>query len=153
MGGNTIVVSGTVYFSLLPLKEGDVITNIVSGLAVVGVKGASGLVKLGIYNSTGTRVAVTADATSSFESGTGIKVVALTTPYTVPASGGYYGAFISTFTTTQPVMFRSLATGIAGSNNAIGSGIRSLALQAGQTDLPASATFAEGTYSMWLGVS
>ncbi len=88
---------------------------------------------------------------ATFNVGAGYKVVPLTTPYTVPVSGGYYVAFL------QYGAGATGATLMFGASNAqgaqIGTAARISAQQANLTDLNANATFADSTNSFWFAVN
>lgn len=141
------MAGGSVYFGLIPLRAGTVVTNIVTQVQTAG----SGLtlVRLGLYSKAGVRLAQTADAAAAFAS-IGNKVTALTAPLVVPAEDGYYIAIIATGT-TPPNLREGLAE--ADLYTAIGSGVRRFAIQAGQTDLPATATLADSQNCPWLAAS
>jgi hypothetical protein len=146
-----IMVDGTAYYALLPFRAGDVVTNL---HVAVNTAGATlDLSKMGLYDTSGNRLAVTADLGTAFES-TGAGARALTSAYTVTTTGGLYIAVIvSTNGGTMPTLIRgpNVATGTTA---AIGSGARPFGTETGQTDLDATATI--GTTSalaFWMGWS
>ena len=147
-----LLISDTAYFSAVGLKAGDVVTNVVFGLETAGTQGGTGAFFVGLYNSTGTRLAISADATASAVGSTGPVTVALAAAYTVPADGLYYLMAYSNFATTQPSLLRGSAGGSAAS--AISGGARKYARQvtAGGTP-PTSATLANGSVHLWLAWS
>lgn len=143
-----ILVGGTVYLTRIHLHAGDVITKIASAITVAGSGVTLG--KVGIYDKDGNRLAVSASQTTAWES-TGIKEVALTAPYEVPASDDYYIAIVATASTTLP-------TFLAGSNlplaaGQVNSGIRPFAAEQSQTDLDATVALGNtNPIAFWHGV-
>lgn len=145
----TIMVSQNVYYMLIPLRQGQVITSL--SIAVNTVSASSTLFRMGLYNSAGALVASTVNAPTLTET-SGIRTANLSAPYTVPASGGYYVALLSDGG-TPPVVFRASLSVIA---QAVGSGLRPFAHQTAQANLPATATFAAAagaTFAYWVGAS
>lgn len=146
------LVSGTAYYTLIPLKAGLLITNI--HVIIATAAGASVTAsKVGLYDSTLNRVAISADLGTSWQS-LGLKTHALTSPYVVPEQGAYYVAAFCTFTTTAPATYRHPGPTGAQGSAAIGSGLKPWGSQTGQTDLPSVAVLS-GTANppMWYGVS
>jgi len=142
------VTSGKIQGSLVGLLVGDVITNI---LFIQQSNGSSlTLAKVGLYNTSGTLLASSADISSSLTSGAGTqRSFALSSPYTITTEGGYYRAFIIVGT-TPPSIFR-------GTNNAgmsaVGSGSAPYVSQTSQTDLPSPATFSQDSVAFWIACS
>lgn len=147
MQAGTAAVSGTVYFQGIGLSIGDVITNIHVRIVTGGTSVTA--CKVGLYDTAGTRLALTADLGTSWQSG-GMKTHALTAPYTVLTTGMYYLALFHTASTgAQPG--RSTAAG--GIYEAV-SGSMLMGAQSGQSDLPSSATIANsGQLGFWVGWS
>lgn len=149
--GTQIMTDGVAYFMKIGLRAGDVVTNIVIGITTAGT--ATTLSKAGLYTKAGVQLAASADQGSAWNS-TGIKSVAMGTPYTVPADDGYYVCVVSKATTT-------LATLLRGANNslataAVGTGMAEIGTQTAQTDLPSPATITFGSGSpqgFWVGIS
>lgn len=130
--------SGTMVGIIVGLRAGDVVTN----LSCVLNSGGSGLtlVKLGLCAIDGTLLASTADAKASFTT-SGLKTIAVSSPYTVTADGGYYIVYLATNSGgAQPALMRGGSYALP----VIGSGAKRHVQQTGQTDLPASATLAIG---------
>lgn len=147
--GATILVDGRVEFICVGLRAGDVVTNLLIAIDVAGV--TMTLSKVGLYDKTGTRLAVSADQGAGWAS-TGLKTIAVATPYTVPIDDGYYVAIVGKATTLPrpaSAAFDSKAL------LAVGSGMAPLGIQTGQTDLPSSATitFSGTGNAYWVGVS
>lgn len=150
VGGTSVLIDGTALFVVVNLYQGQVITGAAIAVGAAGV--TLTLSKLGLYTTSGTRVAVTADQGTAWES-VGTKSANFTAPYTVPTTAAYYAAII-TKGGTQPGVLRtgqSMANTAAG----VGSGIQPYGVQTGQTDLPASATITTTASSLiipWIGL-
>ena len=148
-GAGQIMIDGTVYFMLVPLRAGQVITNI----SIVCTTTSAGLTisKVGLYKTDGTRLALSADQTTSWQTA-GLKTVALTAAYTVPATGAYYTAIFAKTGTSMPTVYRTAVSSVA--QTAVGTGLQPFGTQTGQTDLPSSATIGVGSgISYWTGLS
>lgn len=146
-GSSGVTVSGQAAFHGVGLLAGDVITKAV---VIIGAAGSGvTLSKVGLYDSAGNRLAVSADQGVSWET-IGKKEISFISPYTIPVSGWYYLAFIVTATTTQPSMLRN-ATILY--NQAIGTGSVPYGSMSGQTDLPVSATISPNLAgnAYWMG--
>jgi hypothetical protein len=146
-GAGSILIDGYAYFVAIGLKAGDVVTNI---SVVVNTVGATvTLSKVGLYSTAGTRLAVSADQGAAWES-TGMKTIAMGTPYTVLTDGAYYVAVVCK-ATTLPYLIRGATQTY--SYLKVGTGIYPYGIQTGQTDLPASATIGGGGLGIWAGIS
>lgn len=145
MPATVALTSGLVYATLVGLEAGEQITNLCTLLTAGGT--SLTLVKLGLYDTAGNRLAVTADAAASFGTA-GAKTVALTAPYSVLTSGAYYSVILATHAGSGPTIPRSAATTFA----AFGSGVPLVAGEAGQTDLDATCTLtaAATSHGLWL---
>ena len=147
-GGGTILIDGSVYFGLMPFRAGQVINNL--SILITTQATTMSIGKLGLYDLSGNLLASTASQTTAWES-TGVKTAALTAAYTIPSTGAYYGAVFAK-ASTLPTMLRNLA-GSGSAGLAVGSGARVIALQATQTDLPSTATFAASALGFWIAAS
>jgi hypothetical protein len=149
ISASSAVASGTAEFTAVGLHAGEIVTNVT---CVMLTNGATlSLVKVGLYDKTGTRLAISADNSASFTSGAPkLITTALTAPYTVLADDLYYLAIIAVGT-TGPTLGRGNGTfdapKLGGTSPAIA------ARQAGQTDLPSSATYTAQGPAYWLGAS
>lgn len=147
----TIMVDGTVYYAAMPLLAGDTVTNL--SLFVQAAGAGVTLSKVGLYSSTGTLLASSADQGTNWQS-TGLKTIALQAAYTVQTSGIYYAACVSKTGTTMPTLTRG-----AGTNSmvsvAVGSGALPWAGQLAQTDLPSPGTISAGVtaFSPWIAAT
>ncbi|MFE6903778.1 hypothetical protein ACFVFJ_44355 [Streptomyces sp. NPDC057717] len=158
---NTIDVStlasGTVYMAAVRVRERTTLSNISIYLSSAGVTLTAGQNFAGIYNSSGTRLAVTADQASAWAS-SGAKTMALAAPVAV-YPGTYYIALVCNATT--PIVV-SRGSGNAGQVN-IGLTAGTARYTSGgtgwvtQTSLPASGTLANrgiaSIISFWAAVS
>ncbi len=151
--GGTIPAIGTasasIFSGLLGLRAGDVVTNLHNNVTVVGT--SLTFAKLGLFTAGGTFLGATASVSASYNVGTGIKTIPLTTPYRITADGGYYVGYLA---------YGSGATGATLSRSAvttpfvIGSGARSFALtSADKTDISADVSWGAGTAAYWFAVS
>lgn len=140
--------SGDVIAGLVFLLAGDIVTNIVYELGV----NASGptFCKFGLYDTSFNLLASTANDTAMVTGSNGPRVKALTAPYTVTQSAGYYIANITT-ASTMPNFGRGSSS--TASQSALSGFIRSAWTQAGQSDLPATATPATLNIGYWFAVS
>lgn len=146
----SVMISGTVYYEGIGLVAGDVVTNILATANAVVVTPSGVGMKFGIYTKANVLVANTADVSASFLT-VGAKSSALTTPYTVPTTDGYYLAVI-VIAATGPGLWRSTA-GLNGTGPFGAATLSVSAAQTGQIDLPATGTPTGGTFGLWLGVS
>jgi hypothetical protein len=84
---------GDIQLVRMVLRSPQTISNIVVSVGTAGTTLTAGQNFAGLYNASGTRVALTADQTTPWGS-TGVKTMALTAPY-VAAAGHYYVAFVT----------------------------------------------------------
>ncbi|MEV5607022.1 hypothetical protein [Streptomyces sp. NPDC052225] len=148
---NTIDVSvlapGTVYMAALRVRERTTLSNIHLYLSTAGAGLTAGQCFAGIYNTAGTRIAVTADQATAWAS-SGAKTMALTAPVEV-YPGTYYVAVVCNGTTGITV---SRGSGNAGQVNMGLTAANARYTSGGtgwtaQTSLPASGTLANRTAS------
>lgn len=142
-GALQTITAQTVYFSLMGLRAGQVITNI---YIVNGAISTITLSKLGIYSTAGSRLAQSASNTTNLAAG--INSLALSAAYTVPTTGAYYFALLVDATTPGSFL---RGGGVIGQPNAIGSNPVLGGTQTAQADLPASATITASTIIGWFG--
>ncbi|MCX5537744.1 hypothetical protein OG785_45645 [Streptomyces sp. NBC_00006] len=130
--------SGTVYLCKVKIvNRSTVVSNVIVGIEAAGTGLTAGQSFVGLYDSSGTRLAVSADQSASWAS-TGMKSIALTAPQTL-AVGTYYVAILSVGTT--PPQFSMGAGGAANINVGLAtSAARYLIGPASQTALPTSIT-------------
>lgn len=149
------LTDGRGYFMLLPLRKGEVVTNIHVAVGAAGI--SMDLAKVGLYDAAGVQLAVTDDLGTAWES-VGTKTHALQSPYTVPTAGCY---LIAVLGSTNGGSMPSLLKGASGATiavalTAIGSNSAPGYLQSSLSDLPATATLTAAASSgiqYWVGVS
>jgi hypothetical protein len=143
---------------LLPLANGDVITNVVVDISTAAAGTAPTLIRLGIADKTGKILAVTADVHADAQwTSTGFKQFPLTSPLTIGTSDSYFACILENgaFGTTA---LRLVETGAPGTNyGVIGSGTAPWMWMNGQTDLPAvnssMTLITGGNIVPWFGVN
>lgn len=150
-----ITGDGVVYLVRLQARRSEVWTNLHVGITTIGATLDSGQNFVGLYNSAGTKVAESADITSTFAGTTGEKQIPFATPVTVSA-GFYWGAIVCNGTT--PVTLVRCAGSVAdiGSFNVGAAGRRFGTIGTG-TALAASITpasiAATTSNTYWVGIS
>ncbi|KPI24660.1 Collagen triple helix repeat-containing protein [Actinobacteria bacterium OV320] len=152
-GSGFVLNSGVVYLSRIKVVNRlTVISNLMYYVAVAGTSLTAGQSFVGLYNSSGTLLASSADQTSAMGT-TGAKTAAIT-PQTLSV-GYYYVAFLANGTgTAVNVSGAGGNTGVTNINLATGSS-RSLQTAAGNTALPASITLGSQTPNIavrWAGL-
>lgn len=139
-------VSGSVYLHKVYLAQGQTVTGVATGVQTAGATLTAGQSLAGLYDSSGNRVAQTADQSGSWNS-TGFKSANFTASYTVTTAGFYYVALMSVGT-TPPAFYQAsnaLST-IFNSNTAAGT-FRHCVGATAQTSLPATVTLGSSTSS------
>lgn len=143
-GTDAAMTSGTVYLSQFIVRQPITATNIAVYVTQIGGTLTSGQNFLGIYNSAGTRMGVTADQTTAWGT-TGYKSAALTAPVAL-TPGKYWVAYLGNGTT--PTRF-ARAAGILNAtlyNGTLGTGqLRYASNATAQTSLPSSITPSSNT--------
>lgn len=154
-GTNFTLAAGTIYLGKVKIvNRSTVVTNILMRIFAAGTTLTAGQNFVGLYDSSGNRLAISADQTTAFGT-VGNKTIPLTAPVTL-AVGTYYVAFLSNGTGTQP----SVAGG-AGNSDLTNIGLatsaaRFLNTAAGNTALPATITLGSQSVnpaSRWAGLS
>jgi hypothetical protein len=148
-GTGTILVDGTAYFQMVTLRKGSVVTNLHCCVTTAGT--GTSLSKVGLYDSLGNRLAISADQGTAWNTA-GMQSIAVTSPYTVLADGGYYLAVVAKTATTMPTMARGASS--ASQAAAISGFMAPFGTLAAQTDLPATATIVTtAAIAFWMGWS
>jgi hypothetical protein len=128
---------GVVYLSKVILRVGATVTQAFVTVTSAGTGLTAGQNFVGLYDSTGTRLAVSADLTTDFGS-VGTKTVSLGS--NVLTAGSYYVAILANGT-TPPSFMRGNGASASALNVGLASGAgRFLDFGTGQTSLPASIT-------------
>ncbi|APC46441.1 minor tail protein [Streptomyces phage BRock] len=137
----SITQAGIPIYTKIKLTERvNLITNILVVITTAGATLTANQNFAGIYDSSGTRLGVTADQSGTWNS-TGLKTMALTAPLTL--GPGYYYIALLTNGTTQPTFLAAGATaqGVGINANLTVATARALSGPAGGvTSLPASVT-------------
>lgn len=147
--GGVAMTGGTIHFVGVTLFSGMRLTGACIHVATAGV--AVTLSKVGLYDTSGNRLAISADQGTAWQT-IGSYTIPFTATVTISTTGLYYGAIIATAGTTVPAPFRtgqSMAT-----MGAVNSGVLPFGTQTGQTDLINPATIAAGASSPpipWMG--
>lgn len=151
----SILTSGTV--ALMKIKvvnRSTVVTNVLAGITTAGATLTAGQNFAGIYDSSGNRLAVTADQATAWQSA-GAKTMALSAPVTL-AVGNYYVALVSNGT-TPPTFMATGTSAQSGLNIGLTTATsRSLTGPAAQTTLPTTITLGSQTQNgvmRWAGLS
>ncbi|MFB6805472.1 hypothetical protein [Streptomyces sp. NPDC056387] len=153
-------VAGRITLVQMVIRKSITWSKIWFGLA--GVDGAASLANcyLGVYNSSGTLVGVTADISSSLMSGATGKSVDLVTPFTA-APGEYYIAMLLNGTwATNSLTFKSTGAGITVNCGLTPPRLRYSNIGTSQTTLPSTLDLTQqstsiintGWASQWYGV-
>jgi hypothetical protein len=139
------LTSQNVIYELAPFQAGAVVSGVRVGVATAG--STLTLVKVGLYKTDGTRVAISADDKANYAA-SGVWVeTSFTSSYTIPSTGGYYLAILAVGT-TPPTLYRAGNSAII--TTAPASGSRATASQASQADLPATFTLAANNTPVYL---
>lgn len=146
--------SGTVYYMRVYVPTAQTIT----GISLYQVTAGSGLTAgqnlLALLDAAGTRVAVTADQSTAWASGTQVnKDAAFTTPYT-PVPGWHVIAALPNGT-TPPVWPKGPPSGAANAGYRLAAPYPQMNSGSGQTSIPASVdynTLSRGSSTFWAGL-
>lgn len=145
--------SGTVYLCKVKIMGRATVSKISVGIETAGSGLTSGQSYVGLYDSSGNRLAVSADQSGNWTAA-GMKTIALTASQAL-APGNYYVAILSVGTT--PPQFSMGAGGAANINVGLASGAgRFLTGPASQTSLPATIALASQpttTGARWAALS
>jgi hypothetical protein len=111
VNGGVAFSTGIIHLIKVSLRFAATISNVVYNVTGAGSTLTSGQNFVGLYTTSGTRVALSADQTTTWGS-SGVKTTAFTAPYSA-AAGSYYIAFL-TNGTTGPALARATGTANAG---------------------------------------
>jgi hypothetical protein len=149
-------LSGALYLVAVPLRAAATISNVHAMIGAAGSGLTNGRCFFGLYNSTGSLLASTADQSANWATTGNIKST-FTTPYAA-AAGTYYIAVLVNGT-TAPAFACGTTFGVnftPGNINRTAVTARFARGPSGQTSLPASVTMSSLTLdatSYWFGVS
>lgn len=154
-------VAGRITLTKVIIRKTITWSSIWFGLAGVDTGATLANCYLGVYNSSGARVGVTADISTNLMSGATPKAVTLTTPFTA-SPGEYFIAMLLNGTwTTNSLTFKSSSAGISVNANLTPPRLRYSNMLTGQTTLPTSLDLTQqtttiintGWASQWYGIS
>ncbi|MFD8839869.1 CHAP domain-containing protein [Streptomyces griseofuscus] len=152
----TTLTAGVVYFVEVILRSAATISSVCAVIGTAGSGLTSGQCLAGLYTSSGTRVGVTADMSTTWNSA-GDKTMALTSSYSASA-GKYYVALLFAGTTSPTFACGStLGASFTPGNAHLTSGsYRFCRSASGQTSLPTSYTMTSATpdaNNIWAAVA
>lgn len=154
-------VGGRVTLTKLTLRKTITWSKIWFGLSGIDSGASLSNCYLGVYNSAGTRVGVTADISTDLMTGAVAKSVDLTAGFSA-TPGEYFIAMLLNGTwTTNSLHFKASGAGISVNANLTAPSLRYSNMLTGQTSLPASLDLTQqstsiintGWASQWYGVS
>lgn len=152
--GNQVLTAGTIYLNKVIVRQQVSVGNVVYTINVAGSGLTAGQNFLGLYNSSGTQVAVTGEQATNWGTA-GTKTTALVGgPFTL-AAGFYYVAFLSNGTTPPSFMRANGGSGSAVNYGLSASAFRFATNATGQTTLPSSLTLssnATSAFAFWVGL-
>ncbi|MFJ3794925.1 hypothetical protein ACIPSJ_01415 [Streptomyces sp. NPDC090088] len=137
--------AGYIYFTKIILRNAATIASLCAVVGTAGSTLTSGQCLAGLYSTSGTRLAVTADMSTTWNSA-GDKSMALTSSYAA-AAGSYYIALLFNGT-TSPVFAAGSSLGASftpGNAHLSAGSYRFCRSGSGQTSLPASFTMSGAT--------
>ncbi|MFS4103750.1 CHAP domain-containing protein [Streptomyces sp. PD-S100-1] len=152
----TTLSAGVIYFLEVILRSSATISSLCAVIGTAGSGLTSGQCLAGLYTASGTRVGVTADMSTTWNSA-GDKTMALTSSYSA-AAGKYYVALLFAGTTSPTFACGStLGNAFTPGNAHLTSGsYRFCRSASGQTSLPASYTMTSATpdaNNVWAAVA
>ncbi len=144
---------GDIHFSLMKITESVTVNSLSFAVAQVPTSTTAGQCFAAIYNTAGTRLAVTADISSSFSS-TGLKTVNFTSSAAL-TPGYYWGAVLWNGTATTPLLMVSGGGGVGSLLNTSSVSPDRCTRLTGQTSMPANvASFSAITTRIrWMGLT
>lgn len=153
--GATALTAGAITLIRVNVRTTMTVTSVVAGIKTAGSGLTSGQCFAGLYSSSGTLIAATADQASNWGTGTGIKTMALAGgPYTL--APGYYWVALVANGTTPPVFFYNQNSNAALANAGTSVSAARWAANGTGTTLPPAITPASNTLSqitLWAALS
>jgi hypothetical protein len=141
--GGTVLTTQRIQYARVIIPVAATVTGV--AVQVVAIPTAASNTFFGLYDSTGTRVAVTAEISASFGT-TGGKQLAFSSPYAA-AAGTYYVGVVQTATTPMSLGRAGLGSSIVYNLGIAAAPFRYNSGATGQTSLPASVTLGTVTSS------
>lgn len=153
-GNNSTLTAGVVTLVRVKLDTAQTISNVHCYIVTAGSGLTSGQCFGALFDTSGTRLGLSADQATAWASG-GDRPMALTTPYAATA-GHYYVALLANGT-TPPALARSTSAGTPAGNYGLGvAASRFATIGTGQTAMPstvAPASFGRSVAGFWAGLS
>jgi hypothetical protein len=144
--------TGVLYGTMLGVLNGDVITNVWTYVTTAGAGTTPTHIYMGVYSTTGTQLAVSADlASNSGWDSTGVKGFPLGSAYTVPSNEAVYLCLIQVGAWGTTAMKVQEGASYGALTTAIGTNPYFCVKQTGQSGAPAPATFASDNANIWFG--
>lgn len=147
---NTAIVTGTVYYALMPFIAGDIVTHFYNCMTTAGA--GLTLARVGINRlSDSALLASSGDLSASFNGATGNIQCTLSSPWTCPVTGDYWTSFVNVGTTGATI---SRCQNVSATFKVFGSNSTAFfGSQTGQTDLPnpGTITFTGTALGLWWG--
>jgi hypothetical protein len=137
------LTSGTVHLAKLVAQTGGTITTISVNVITAGASLTSGQCFAGIYNSSGTRLAVTADQSAVWNTAD-IYQMSLTSSTAITAGQTYYVALLAVGT-TPPKFAQGPSSAKAANVGLTGASLRFATNGTSQTSLPSTRTMSSNT--------
>ena len=149
----TTLSGGKVYLLALQVPVAQTITNLVVYVTTGAVTGTAGQNFAGLYNTAGTRVAVTGDQTTPWAS-VGTATMALTAPYAAAATS-YYVALVANASGSLMAVAAASPSGQVANAGLPAAPWRFSSGLSGQTSLPSSLTPSafSAEFPLWCGAS
>jgi Pectate lyase superfamily protein len=154
---STLTVNGTVYLAQLQIRYATTISKLSVGVSTAATTVTANQNFLGLYNASGTRVAVTAaGAIDTGLTSSGILTASVVTPYAA-AAGMYWVAFVNN-ASTAATLSRASGANLSIANGGLSAAAFRYAVNGTtQTSLPSSITPASntvtGAFTMWAAAS
>lgn len=157
--GGAAMASGSVHLLKISAANGGTVNNIIIIIGSGTASLTSGQNFAGIYDSSGTRIAVTGDQTSAWSvvaSSAQVITMALTASVTLQAGRDYYVALLANGT-TPPLLSVGGGNSVTASNNGLANAVRRFCVNGTGTSLPSSLTLTSNTStnarSFWVALS
>jgi hypothetical protein len=159
-GAGQATTTGSMYMLKLNVQTGGTVSNVIMTVGTTAPAGAltSGQNLVGIYDSTGVRIATTADQTTAWGT-SGLKTMALTAPVTLQGGRDYYIGVLSNSAAGTAAVFVRTNSGTTTTPNAnLSNALQRFSVNGtGQTALPASVTLTSntgtGAQPFWVAMS
>jgi len=157
--GGAAMTSGSVHLLKITAATGGTVNNIIIIIGSGTASLTSGQNFAGIYDSTGARIAVTADQTAAWSvtaSSAQVITMALTASATLQAGRDYFVALLANGT-TPPLLSVGGGNSVTASNSGLANAVRRFSVNGTGTSLPTSLTLTSNTSTnarpFWVALS